>query len=187
MCSGTRSNRQSFAAARYRRQFTVPRQRLSEVLFEQHKDILEPLIGFLTTRGRLPEDVELPETDAICQALGSLKPGLWQSSAASPAMKSGTASGPSASRTCSSISRSHASRAARASPSSRATSQRDVRVFFSSYRRACALADDLLFSAGDRVAVDQACRSAAVGKLTRQAPIRARIGPASTSTHPARF
>ena len=29
--------RQSFAASRYRRRFTVPRQRLSEVLFERHK------------------------------------------------------------------------------------------------------------------------------------------------------
>ena len=95
--------------------------------------------------------------------------GPMASSAASPAMRSGTASGPSASRTCSSISRSYASRAARALPQLPRDLQRDVRVFFSSYSRACSLADDLLFSAGDRAAVDQACRSAAVGKLTRQA------------------
>jgi DNA phosphorothioation-associated putative methyltransferase len=44
--------------------------------------------------------------------------------------------------------------------------QLDVRALFSTYRRACALADDLLFSAGNPQAIDAACCAALVGKLT---------------------
>jgi DNA phosphorothioation-associated putative methyltransferase len=43
--------------------------------------------------------------------------------------------------------------------------QRDMRVFFGSYRRACEEADELLFRAGDAAAIDEACRRSTVGKL----------------------
>jgi hypothetical protein len=45
------------------------------------------------------------------------------------------------------------------------TLQRDMRVFFGGYSKACAEADALLFSAGDAAAVDAACRDSSVGKL----------------------
>jgi DNA phosphorothioation-associated putative methyltransferase len=41
----------------------------------------------------------------------------------------------------------------------------DIRAFFSTYNRACAQADELLFAAGDRKRIDDACRTASVGKL----------------------
>ena len=63
---------QSFVASRYRRQAAAPRQRQSDLLFEQHKALFEPLIAFLTARGRLPDESELPEVPLICQAVGSL-------------------------------------------------------------------------------------------------------------------
>ena len=160
--------RQSFAASRYRRQFTVPRQRLSEVLFEQHKDILEPLIGFLTARGRLPEDAELPETELICQALGSLKRayGVIRRVTGDEEWSKIRAERQQDILLYVALSRFEGRPRFTQLPRDL---QHDVRAFFSSYSRACSLADDLLFSAGDRVAVDQACRSAAVGKLTREA------------------
>ena len=160
--------RQSFAAARYRRRFTVPRQRLSEVLFEQHKELLEPLLGFLTTRGRLPEDAELPETADICQALGSLKRayGIIRRVTGDKEWNKIRAERQQDLLLYLALSRFEGRPRFTQLPRDL---QRDVRAFFSSYKRACALADDLLFSAGDRAAVDQACRSTAVGKLTRQA------------------
>jgi DNA phosphorothioation-associated putative methyltransferase len=45
----------------------------------------------------------------------------------------------------------------------------DVRAFFSTYNQACAAADELLFSAGDRSKLDRAFSSAPVGKLTPSA------------------
>lgn len=47
--------------------------------------------------------------------------------------------------------------------------QLDIRAFFSTYRRACEKADELLFSAGKTTTVDAACRISKVGKLTPKA------------------
>ena len=160
--------RQSFAAARYRRQLTVPRQRLSEVLFEQHRDILEPLIGFLTARGRLPDASELPEAEHICTTLGSLKRAYGVIRRVTGAEAWNTIRAERQQDILLYIALSRFEGRPRFTQLPRAL-QRDVRAFFSSYSRACSLADDLLFSAGDRVAVEQACRRASVGKLTRQA------------------
>jgi DNA phosphorothioation-associated putative methyltransferase len=44
--------------------------------------------------------------------------------------------------------------------------QLDIRGFFSNYRHACAVADELLFSAGRLERIDAACQVSAVGKLT---------------------
>src|SRR5262249_44132354 len=43
--------------------------------------------------------------------------------------------------------------------------QRAVRAFFGTYTKACVLADELLFRAGDATAVDDACKRSPVGKL----------------------
>jgi DNA phosphorothioation-associated putative methyltransferase len=42
----------------------------------------------------------------------------------------------------------------------------DIRGLLSTYKKACAQADALLFSAGNRQMVDEACRASQVGKLT---------------------
>ena len=42
----------------------------------------------------------------------------------------------------------------------------DVRAFCSTYKRACEMADQLLYSAGNQGIIDQACCEAKVGKLT---------------------
>lgn len=44
-----------------------------------------------------------------------------------------------------------------------------MRAFFSTYRHACKLANDLLFSAGKLDAVNEACIKSPVGKLTPEA------------------
>lgn len=47
--------------------------------------------------------------------------------------------------------------------------QLDVRALFSTYRRACTLADDLLFSSGNLQAINAACDAAVVCRLTSSA------------------
>ncbi len=160
--------RQSFAAARYHRRFTIPHQRLSEVLFEQHKERLELLLAFLTSRGRLPEAAELPEAEGICQAFGSLKRAYGVIRRVTGGEEWDTIQAERQQDLLLYLALSRFEGRPRFMHLPRDL-QRDVRAFFSSYRRACALADELLFSAGNRVAVEQACRRAPVGKLTRQA------------------
>ena len=43
--------------------------------------------------------------------------------------------------------------------------QRDMRVFFGAYSKACTEADALLFKAGDAATIDEACKRSTVGKL----------------------
>ena len=65
--------KQQFVANKYHRRLSVPRRKVSEVLFEQHKAILEPLMEALTRYGRIPGEEELPEAAEITESLGSLK------------------------------------------------------------------------------------------------------------------
>lgn len=50
--------RQSFASARYRRPASAPRQRLSDALFQEHRELLQELMEFFARRGRLPDPSE---------------------------------------------------------------------------------------------------------------------------------
>lgn len=159
--------RQSFVAARYRRQTSAPRQRQSDLLFERHRDLFAPLIAFLSRRGRLPDETELAEAPAVCREIGSLKRAYgiirrvtgeegWRRIREERAqdlliyLALGRFDG--------------RPRFSQLPPDL----QLDVKAFFSSYTRACKEADSLLFSAGDRAALDTACR-AALGKLTPSA------------------
>ncbi|MCH7527453.1 MAG: DNA phosphorothioation-associated putative methyltransferase, partial [Planctomycetes bacterium] len=64
--------RHAFIDSRYRRLRAAPTMRKSDVLFERHRDLLEPLIAFITKAGRVPAAWELEETERIVQILGSI-------------------------------------------------------------------------------------------------------------------
>jgi DNA phosphorothioation-associated putative methyltransferase len=153
---------------RQRESAAIRRQRANQAMYEANRDVLEPLARFLQSRGRTPESFELPEAAAAADRFGSVK-------AALAALRSVTAD--------------EVWEKARASAMDdlivylalaafggrpKFTNlppdiQLDVKAFFGSYKEACAAADTVLFGAGNQRAIDQACRQAAVGKLTREA------------------
>jgi DNA phosphorothioation-associated putative methyltransferase len=162
------SLRQSFGASRYRRRITAPRLHRSNILFEKHKDLLEPLIEFITSRGRLPNDSELDVAPLIRNELGSLKRAFgiirrvtgseqWDriSNARSQDLLLYLALARFSGRP----------RFSRLPPDL----QLDIRAFFSTYNRACTESDKLLFAAGNRKVIEGACRKSSVGKLTPNA------------------
>lgn len=143
----------------------LPPYRQSERRFEQNLDLLQPLIDFLTDRGRLPRAGELPNERDLCGEFGSVR-------AAFSAIRRVT--GPERWAE-------HEARArddflvylALAAFGGRpkfsdlpADLQYDAKDLFGSYKAAQAHADELLFSAGDLQRVRQACNQAAVGKWT---------------------
>ena len=65
--------RQQFLTTRYRRRSTVPRRCLSEVRFDTHRDILEPLIDWIGQQGRLPEPDEFAGAEPVIAEFESLK------------------------------------------------------------------------------------------------------------------
>jgi DNA phosphorothioation-associated putative methyltransferase len=155
--------RQQFLANRFRRS-AGPRKRASELRFEQHRELLEALMTIIADLGRLPEPDEFPSAQAVIAQFGSLKRAF-----ALVRRVTGEEEWEQARRRRTedllvylALSRFRRRPAFGQLP---ASLQRDMKSFFGAYSRACTAADELLFSAGDPAAVDDACKHAAAGKL----------------------
>ena len=161
-------SKQQFVANKYHRRLTVPQGRISELLFEQNKDVLEPFMVSLTQFGRIPGREELPEAQEIETRFGSLLKAFrlvqrvtdeepWKQIAQR--------------RTEDLLVYLALARFRRRPPIAKLpqTVQRDIKAFMGSYSSACEKADELLFLAGNATAIDAACQRATVGQLADNA------------------
>lgn len=164
------SAKQQFIATRYHRRISVPQKRISEILFEQNQDVLEPMMEAITRLGRLPGPAEFSESSRVIERLGSLKKALnlirrvtdeepWEEIAQRRLEDLVVY-----------LALSHFRRRPKLSQLPLSI-QRDIKAFLGSYSQACARADVLLFRAGDPDAIDVACQRADVGKLVDNALI----------------
>lgn len=64
------TDRQTFLASQHRRRQAAPHPRKNDLLFEQHRVLLEPLMDFVAERGRLPSPLELEEAGEIERKIG---------------------------------------------------------------------------------------------------------------------
>lgn len=175
--------RERFIESRYRRRRAAPKLRRSDALFEEHANVLEPLMEFVAQRGRLPMGTEAAEHNGATAAFGSLKramqlvrrvtgPELWEQHAEQrkeelllwlALSRFNDASRPGTST--------RASRRIGRPPLSELPEdlRHDIKHFFSSHKAACEEGDRLLFSTGDADLVEAAVRDTAVGKKLPQA------------------
>ena len=165
---GDEEFKQSYLARRYRYRRSAPKIRKSDLLYEEHRDLLDTLIGFVADRGRMPSKPELSTTDELKRVFGSVKRAF-----AVVRRVTGTDQ----------WDRIRVERyqelltyfamdrfGGRPRFSDLPDDLRiDVKDYFSSYRQATDLADRLLFTAGNREKVDAAMRESEVGKLTGNA------------------
>lgn len=155
---------QSFQAARFRRRVAIPTRNFSNEIFEENRDVLEALANFVIMRGRIPDSSELDAADSIHERIGSFQRAF---------------------RIIQRVTGSEQWEQIRVERSqdllvylalSRFTKrpifselprdlQLDIRSFFGNYRKACELADELLFSAGRTEVVNKYCQASPVGKL----------------------
>ncbi|MCC5828561.1 MAG: DNA phosphorothioation-associated putative methyltransferase [Phycisphaeraceae bacterium] len=171
--------RQGFIASRYTRRRAVPKVRQSDQLFEQHRDLLEPLMSFVAERGRLPRGLEGDQFREVAEAFGSLKqamsvvrrvtgPEQWDSHRearraelllflALSRFNETSAEAAGASRSRRKIGRPRLSDLPE-------DLQHDMRDFFGTYRAACEKGDRVLFSAGNRDELEVAVATAPIGK-----------------------
>jgi len=158
----------SFTASRYRRATSAPRQKYSNVVFEQHRELFDPLIEFITNRGRLPDYSEIQVASAIREKIGSLQRAFAVLRKVTGAEQWERIREERSQDLLVYLALSRFGGRPRFSelPSDL---QLDIRAFFSTYRRACELADELLFSAGKPEAIRDACRRSPVGKQTPDA------------------
>lgn len=155
-------------ASRVRRRVAVPSIAASEELFEAHREMLVPLVGFLTERGRLPRPEELANAEEVASRFGSIRAAYGVVRRAT-----GVDQWERISAECSKDLLVYLALAAfggrPAFSALPAELQFDVRDFFGSYKAACVQADRLLFGAGEPGAVEVAARASLVGKLTPEA------------------
>jgi DNA phosphorothioation-associated putative methyltransferase len=154
---------QQFIANRYRRRVAAPRKRISELRFEEHRELLEPFMAAIAELGRLPEEEEFPRAAEAIVAFGSLKRAFalvrrvtgedeWD------AIRQH--------RTEDLLVYLALARFRKRPPIGKLprTLQRDMRAFFGAYTRACQQADELLFRVGNAAVIDEACQRSRVGK-----------------------
>jgi DNA phosphorothioation-associated putative methyltransferase len=157
--------RESFLARRVRCRVRLPRTTSFASRFELNREILQPFISFLESRGRLPIEAEAAHFEEVKQQFGSLKRALrvvvrvigdetWNRIRVERGddLLVYLALGKFAGRPR----RKHLP----------ADLVADIRAFRQTYKKACNAADELLFSAGRREALEDAFRGSQVGKLT---------------------
>jgi DNA phosphorothioation-associated putative methyltransferase len=157
--------RAGFLASRFRRRIAVPRLARSVELFRSHEALLAPLMSFVSERGRVPNDDEVPNLADLQNVFGSIRKAFriviratsaaqWDQIAEQRALDL---------LIYLALSRFDTRPAYGHLPREL---QRDVKGFFSNYKQACENADELLFALRDQKLVESACQISEIGKLT---------------------
>ena len=156
---------QHYLHSRLRRRIAVPRQRQSDLLFERHKLLFAALMDFYADRGRVPEVAELEVGAELVEALGSVKRAFAVVRKVTGAEQWDLIREERAQDLLVyiALAKFDGRPAFSLLPEEL---QLDVRAHFSSYKKACALADELLFAVGNADEVDRACRRSPIGKQT---------------------
>jgi len=162
--------KQQFISTRYHRRISVPRRRISELLFEQNQDVLQPMMEALTRLGRLPGAEEFLEAAEVIERFGSLKRAFTLIRRVTDEQPWEEIAQRRAEDLLVYLALSRLKRRPKLSQLPPPI-QRDIKAFLGSYRTACARADVLLFRAGDPNAIDAACQRAEVGRLIDNALI----------------
>jgi SAM-dependent methyltransferase len=146
----------------------TPTRKRSDTRFEENLPILQPLIDFLTERGRLPRPGEIHGETDLAAEFGSVR-------AAYSLIRrvTGTARWDAfeqRAKTDFLVYLALAAFGGRPKVSDLPDHlQADVKDFFGNYKTACSAADELLFRAGRRETIDETCKQSPIGKLTSEA------------------
>ncbi|MBO9997990.1 MAG: DNA phosphorothioation-associated putative methyltransferase [Cyanobacteria bacterium SID2] len=158
---------QMFRISRWRSNAATPRIRVSVQRFEEHREILEPLIQFFSDRGRLPKGEELADCGKILETFGTFRRAFrsilqatdeseWYEIAERrrqelliylALMKFGRVPG---------------------FGQLEETLQYDIRAFFGTYKHALAAADLMLFAVGDLERLSKLCNLSEIGQRSRR-------------------
>lgn len=160
--------RQEFLRTRIARPAPALRPRISQLLYENHKDILERLASKVAEYGRLPEDDELDCISDLRSQFGSVKKAF---NVLRRVTGTDQWDGIARRRQDDVVVLLSLIRFGKRPPLSVLPErlQRDVRAFFGAYTRACDVADQALAESGAMDLYERACRRSEVGKLMPRA------------------
>lgn len=157
-----------FLSNRVRRTIAAPRRRIAEVRFEEHKQILEPLIDTVLSLGRLPAEDEFDLASEVVNVFGSLKRAFALVKKVTGEEDWDAIHTARVEDLTVYIALSKFARRPKLTQLPKRT-QRDIKAFFGSYKNACDSSDEILFEAGDANAIDKACSESQIGRLTSNA------------------
>ena len=153
-----------FRARFIRARRSVPRMSLSQMRFDEHKTLLQPLMEFFELRGRVPVSGELPEEPELVQVFGSTRAAFALMRRANRSYEWEAVARAAADDLAVFLALAVFRGRPRMSELSSAM-QADVRALFGTFKRACAVADEMLFGLRDWNRVERAMRSSPIGKL----------------------
>jgi DNA phosphorothioation-associated putative methyltransferase len=154
---------QDLLAARIHRRTAIPEPWICEQLYDEHREILRPLVEFLTTRGRLPRSTELESATTIARRFGSLTRAFAIISASTGPETWGCARARGIGNLLVHLALARFDGRPRFSHLPRAL-QYDVREFTQNYQNACHRADRLLVASGNTNMVGLAVDASPAGK-----------------------
>lgn len=152
-----------FRAARYRSRATTPKVRACSQKFEEHREMLAPLMAFMTERGRIPSKGELVEEEEICQHFSSLRRAFQVIIKATDSEEWEAIADKRRQDLLVYLALTKFSHRPRLSQLPPAV-QEDVLGLYSSYKQACLDADQMLKSVGNTELIIKRCQESEIGK-----------------------
>ena len=155
--------RTEFASSRFRRRTRVLRLGRSAELYEAHRELLGPLMRFVGDRGRIPHGDEVDGAGRIISVFGSIRRAFRVVVTATDKEHWEEVKRERRQDLMVYLALAQFDERVRFGRLPQSL-QCDVRAFFGTYKRACAVADELLFTLGNPGVVDSACDESEVGK-----------------------
>lgn len=157
------SQAQLLRARRFHSRLTTPRIRVPSKTFEDYRELLTPLMNFVTERGRLPISGELINEPEVLRELRTLHRAfhLIQQATGNEAWESIIETRRLDLQVYLALSKfSRRPKLRDLTPEV----QEDIKALFNTYKQACEKADQMLFSLGESGLVAAKCRTSKVGK-----------------------
>jgi len=154
---------QSFRASRFRSRVNVPKIQLSSKRFEDYKELLAPLMTFVTERGRLPTQDELPEEEALRAEFGNLRRAFQIVLQATNSQEWDVISDRRRQDLLVYLALSHFDRRLKLRDLAPLV-QTDIKCLFGSYQQACTAAHLMLMSIGNLEVIAERCQRSEIGQ-----------------------
>lgn len=154
---------QSFRASRFRSRVTVPTIQLRSKRFEDYKELLAPLMAFVTERGRLPTKEELPEEEALTKEFGNLRRAFQIVVQATNAQEWDAIADRRRQDLLVYLALTHFGHRPKLRDLTPVV-QTDIKRLFGGYQQACAAADLMLMSLGNLQLIADRCQSSSIGQ-----------------------
>jgi len=160
--------REAYSVSRFKTSYERPALSRSTALFELHKEQFEALSDFIQRYGRIPLRHELEAASFLEIEFGSMRRAVRILRRAQTPNNWDEARKKRSQDILVYLALSRFPKRCKFTDMPEST-RLDIRAFFGTYSRACEQADDLLFSAGRRETIENACSSSKIGKLTQEA------------------